>query len=145
MRTRLMGWFKRYLPAEIFALIGALAGGMIIDFTFHNAVLTALGGTWGDNIGYYGTIILMELSRQREKQKSLSFIALFKTARNILLEFSTAEYLDSFFIRPFALYFFPKLLNNVALGLIVGNLVTDVTFYIPTIISYELRKKFLKD
>ena len=138
-------WLKRYLPAEVFALIGALVGGGIINIIFHNAVSTALGGTWGDNIGYYGTIVFMELRRQKEQHKSISFIVIVKTTRNIILEFSTAEYLDSFFIRPFALYLFPQLLHNLSLGLIVGNILTDITFYIPTIISYELRNKFLKD
>lgn len=61
-----------------------------------------------------------------------------------MVEFGTAEYLDSFIVRPFAMYFFPKLLNNITLGLIAGKFAADGIFYIPTILSFELRKKYLK-
>lgn len=112
---------------------------------FHNPILTALGGTWGDNIGFYGVIVFMELLRQKENHKSISLITPIKIIRNIVLEFSMAEYLDSFFIRPAAMYFFPQVLNNLFLGLIVANLLANITFYIPTIVSYELRNRFIKD
>ena len=51
--------------------------------------------------------------------------------------FGFAEYLDSFVIRPSA--------GNVALGLVLGKLIADVTFYVPTIFFYELRKKYIKN
>jgi len=100
-------WLKRYLPAEIFATTCALLGGGITNLLFHNPILTALGSTWGENLGYYGTIIF------------------------------------SFIIRPFAMYIFPKITHNLYLGLIIGKLTADITFYIPTIIAFELKNKFL--
>ncbi|MFT7616336.1 MAG: hypothetical protein ACI8Y7_001167 [Candidatus Woesearchaeota archaeon] len=65
--------------------------------------------------------------------------------RNLLVEFGFSETLDSFIVRPFLMWFFQVWFGNVALGLLVGNILADVSFYIPTIISYELRKKHLKD
>lgn len=63
----------------------------------------------------------------------------------MLLEFGPAESMDSFLVRPAAMYFFPKLLGNIALGLLAGKLAADILYYIPTIMGYELRKKYFKD
>jgi hypothetical protein len=36
------------------------------------------------------------------------------------------------------------LLRNFTLGILIGKLIPDVSFYPVTIIFYELRKKYLK-
>jgi len=41
------------------------------------------------------------------------------------------------------MYIFPILIQNYSIGIIVGKIVADVVFYIPTIIAYELRKKYV--
>ncbi len=143
MKAKIKTWLKRYLPGEIFGTIGALIGGSTINFIFHNSILTALGATWGENIGYYGVIFYRDLMKIKHKNNYLNDI--FKVIRDLILEFGPSEYFDSFLIRPLAMYFFPKVLNNLTLGLIIGKLAADITFYIPTIIAFELRKKFLGD
>src|SRR5882762_10258669 len=145
MRIKLKIWLKRYLPAEIFGIIGALVGGTTINIFFHDATLTALAGTWGENIGYYGTIVFKDLKKQKEIHNKITFSILIKTVRNLFLEFGPGEYFDSLIIRPFAMYLFPKLLHNLALGFVVGKLAADITFYFPTIISYELKNRFFKE
>jgi hypothetical protein len=35
--------------------------------------------------------------------------------------------------------------NNIQLGIFVWKIIGDMVFYIPTVISYELRKKYLRD
>jgi hypothetical protein len=138
-------WLKRYGPAEVMGFIGAVSGGMITNILFGNSVVTALGGTWGENISYYGTVILKDLKKQKEKHFKLSFKIIIKLLRNLILEFGPAECFDSFLIRPFTLYIFPKILNNLPLGLIIGKFAADFIFYIPTIIAYELKNKFIKE
>jgi hypothetical protein len=145
IKRKLNEWIKRYLVAEIFALIGAVAGGTILNLIFHNSVLTALGGTWGENSGYYGYIISKDLEQRKAKGEKIFPSGILKVTRGIILEFGVAEYLDSFLVRPSAMYIFPKLVGNMPLGLIMGKFSADLIFYIPTIISYELKKKFLKD
>lgn len=116
-------------------------GGLLLHTLTHNAIGTALGGTWGENIAYYSFIIFRDFKRRPRK----NFSEFWKISRNLLIEFGPAEFLDSFFIRPTAMYFFPKLLNNIALGLVAGKLSADFIFYIPTILGYEFRKKYFKD
>lgn len=145
MKEKIIEWIKRYLPAEICALVGALTGGMITHFLFAKPVVTALGGTWGENIGYYGQILYVDIRKRKQKDERMTFIGLLKVLRDMIVEFSAGEYFDSFLIRPAAMYFFPRLVGSVPLGLLLGKISADVTFYLPTIVSYELRKKYIKD
>lgn len=141
MKQKIIIWLKRYIPAEIVAVCGALIGGFSVHVLFHNPILTAIGGTAGDTVFYYATIVVSDL----RKHKPITFRAFVKTIRNILLEFGPSEFLDSFIVRPFSMYIFPLLLQNVGLGLLVGKIVADIIFYIPTIIAYELRVKLGKN
>lgn len=145
MNVKIREWVKRYGLAEIYGLIGALIGGVFCQRIFQNSVMSALGGTWGENLGYYGAIILRDLKYQRKLHGIVDLTSILKIIRNIVIEFGPAEYLDSFLIRPFMMYIFPSVTNNLMIGLILGKFAADMIFYIPTIISYELKKRFLND
>ena len=145
MKVKIKKWINRYLPAEISGAIGAVFGGIIVNTVFHNPVLTALGGTWGENVGYYSVIIYRDIRRSKEKNREVNSYVLLKIFRNLIFEFGPGEFLDSFIVRPLSMYIFPKILNNLFIGLIVGKFAADFVFYIPTIISYELRDKLLKE
>lgn len=145
MKDKVKRWLRRYLPGEIFGTIGALIGGLVINTMFHNLILTAIGATWSENIGYYGVIFYRDLLKARHKHKKITLMRVCKIIRNLILEFGPSEYFDSFLIRPLSMYLFPTILNNLSLGLIIGKFVADIIFYIPTIIAFELRNKFLDE
>ena len=145
LKHKIVEWLKRYVPAEIVAVVGALVGGLITHQLFGHPVLTALGGTWGENLGFYGKIIYSDIQARRQKDEKITLIGFLKVVRNIVFEFGVAEAADSFVLRPMAMYVFPQLTGNVALGLLLGKFSADLTFYLPTIIFYELRKKLFKD
>lgn len=138
-------WIKRYLPAEIAAIIGALFGGLLTHYLFQNPIMTALGGTWGENAGYYGKILFDDFKKRKLKYGKVTLGGVLKILRNAIIEFGPGEYLDSFIIRPAAMYFFLKVTGSVPLGLFLGKISADITFYIPTIMGYEFRKKYIKD
>lgn len=138
-------WIARYLPAEALATSGAVLGGLLIDYLTKNSVLTAFGATWGENLGFYGTIFFQDLKKRMRQDNTITIGGIIKVLRGIFLEFGTAEFFDSFLIRPMAMYYSAKFIGNLAVGLAVGKLAADLIFYIPTIISYELRKKFIRD
>lgn len=148
VKHKIIEWMKRYVPAEILATIGALLGAQIIYVLTGSRILSAYVGTIGDNTFYYGFIIYREIKNDAKHSKNNNqkhgIKGLLKTIRNIIVEFGASEFLDSLLIRPFCMYIFPILLNNFSLGIIVGNMIANVIFYIPTIIAYELRKKHLK-
>ena len=101
-------------------------------------------GTLGENTGFYGKILYKDIQKRRKKDEKITFIGLLKVLRDTIFEFGIAEYLD-LLIRPTAMYFFPKIIGNVTIGLLVAKFAADVTFYTPAIIFYELRKKVFRD
>jgi len=139
---------KRYFPAEIFSIMGALLGAQIVFILTGNRILSAYAGAIGDNLFYYGLIVIREIITDAKHSKNNNqkhgIKGLLKTIRNIMVEFGPAEFLDSLILRPFCLYLFPILLKNYTMGIIVGTVAASFVFYIPTIIAYELRKKHLK-
>ena len=144
VQSKMSEWLKRYLPAEFCGIIGVAIGGNLTNILFHNAALTAVGGTIGENIGYYGKIVYADMLTRRKKDQKITLKGMIKVVRNTIVEFGVAEYLD-LIIRPFCLYMFPKIIGNIFFGLFVGKFAADIIFYIPTIIFYEIRKKFIAD
>ena len=133
-------WLHRYLPGEILGILFSILFATIVR-NFHPAVI-GYAGAMGSNVGFYGIIIVKDYSH-RFKKEGLSLRSLYKTTRNIIIEFGPAEYFDSFVIRPLVLALFPLFIPNFAFAIFLGNVAANVTFYIPVIMSYELRKKYL--
>ena len=148
MNSKIKEWIKRYLPAEIVATFTAILISTIVYLLTKNPIITALAGTWGENLGYYGFLSIREVVQSKKQHKldnkRYGVLSFFKNIRNLVLEFGFSEILDSFLIRPFAMYTFLLLVGNPQLGIFLGKISADIIFYIPTIIAYELRKKHLK-
>lgn len=139
MKHKLREWLWRYLPAEIAGTFTALASALVAHQLFKNEVLTAYAGAWGENIGYYSVIFVREFLKEGAE---FSFKNFLKIMRNVCVEFGVAEVLDSFVLRPLFMYIFPTLLKNYPAGILAGKIAADVTFYIPAILGYEVRKKY---
>jgi hypothetical protein len=140
-RGKAAEWLRRYLPAEVLATLCALLGGVLAGAG--GPALAALGGTWGENVGYYGTMLTRELRARRARKGRLTPAAVLRTIRNLVLEFGGAELLDSLLIRPAAMFAAIRLSGNLALGIALGKFAADLTFYLPAILAYELRQRFV--
>jgi len=148
MKMKIIEWVKRYAPAEVFALIGAFLGAGAGLFLTNNLIVSAYCAAFGENIFYYGLIIIRDMHNSHKEHKKVNkkytLLSFAKNIRDLIIEFGPAETLDSLLIRPFCMYLFPIVVGNFYLGILVGKLVADITFYGPTIIGYEFRKKYLK-
>lgn len=149
MREKIKSWLQRYAPAEIIGTASAVIGPIIISTITTQSLIIALVGTWGENFGFYGTMIFKEVGQTRKNYAKQGQIYHYKTflkdLRNIFIEFGLAESLDSLLIRPATMYASLLIFDNVALGILVGKIAADFIFYIPTILSFELRKKYIKN
>lgn len=138
-------WLWRYGPAEIISLPATLIPAQIVLHHSGNAIAAALTGTWGGNIGYFGTILLrdMWLTRNtfRSEGRHYGIKAFIKNLRALFLEFGVAEVLDTLLVRPALMYYLPRLLGNFSWGIITAKFAADLTFYIPAIIFYEWSKE----
>ena len=149
MKNKIKKWLKRYLPAEIFGTLSAIAGAGLAYSMTNNGIISAYAGTISENVGFYGYMLIKEVYdskiHHKNNNRKYTFTSFLKNARNLILEFGLAEIFDSLLLRPFFMYLFPLIIGNFALGIFVGKIVADITFYIPAIIAYELRKKHLID
>lgn len=147
-KKKVKNWLKRYLPAEILCTATAMIGALTVHYYTKNDILTALAGTWGENLGFYAVHIGRDIHDKKEQEKSAgksyTFISLFHNIKNTLLEFGPAEIIDSFLSRPFMMYFFPKITGNLHTGIFLGKIAADIIIYIPIIATYETRK-FIRD
>ncbi len=144
IKRKIKEWIKRYLPAEIAGTITAVSVAGITHMFYVNPVITAYSGSLGEAIGFYSTIFIQNILIVYKKKKTenikFSFLNFPKIITNIVLEFGPAGLLDGLFLRPFFMYLFPIYLKNFPLGILVGKIAGDFTFYILVILSYELKQ-----
>ncbi|MBI4225092.1 MAG: hypothetical protein HY617_02055 [Candidatus Sungbacteria bacterium] len=124
----------------VLATLAALISAHVIKSISGNNIIAGIAATWMDNLAFYGYIIFRDLKTRR-----FGIANLFKQARNMIIEFGPAEYFDSFLLRPFYLSAFPYFISNYSLAILLGSLTAEITYFIPTIFSYEVRKKIFKD
>lgn len=148
MKQKVKEWVKRYLPAEILSILATLFSAWLAFSLTNNGVTTALAGTWGGNIAYFGYIlisdIIISVNGCKLDGKSYSFKNFTLNLRALVVEFGVAELVDSLLIRPALMYYLPIWMGNLTAGILVAKIAADVTFYIPAIVSYELSKKYLR-
>jgi hypothetical protein len=148
MKVKIIEWIRRYVPAEVLSLITTfISAGLTFNYT-QNHITAALAGTWGGNAGFFGYILALDILRSAREchLKNISYKSrdLWKNIRALLVEFGITEIADSFFIRPFLMYYLPVLLNDFSMGILLAKVAADVTFYIPAIFFYEVNKKYNK-
>lgn len=110
---------------------------------FHNFIISAFITTWVENLLFYSIIAYNDLKSKNNKK--LLFKDYLIQLRNMFVEFGSAEYFDSFLIRPFCLSFFPYIISNYTFAIFVGLMAANIIYYFFVIISYESRKKMFKD
>ncbi len=141
-------WIKRYWLPETIGTVFAYLGYFIIYKLTNSEIAAAFGGTWGENLGFYGTVITREIIQDKkwlnENGEKYNLKAITKTFAKLASEFGPAEYLDSFVIRPLTIGLGAKYLGQTV-GILAGKLTADILFYISAIISYELRKKLFSN
>jgi hypothetical protein len=136
-------WLKRYGVAEIAGLCTAVVGSFATRALTGSEIAAAYGGAIGENLGYYGVIIGREVVHDRRAAFAAGggygLAGAWRTARNLALEFGAAEALDSGVLRPLAMGLGVRFFGR-AVGIVVGKLAADLTFYVPVICAYELRR-----
>jgi hypothetical protein len=146
-RTKGAEWLKRYGVAEVAGLCTAVVGSFAARAVTHSEIAAAYGGAIGENLGYYGVIVGREVVHDRRgtigNGRRYGFAGASRTARNLFLEFGAGEALDSTVLRPLAMGLGVRLIGP-GLGIIAGKLAADLTFYVPVICAYELRRYFAR-
>lgn len=144
VRNKFKGWLKRYLPAELVGTITALLAASIAHGFDQTAIFTAYIGSFGEAIGFYSSVVIQHvlLFKKRHKKDSIPFSLsdFIRIILAILVEFGFAGLVDGLLLRPFFMYLFPILLNDFTLGILVGKIAGDITFYLLVILAYETKQ-----
>ena len=136
-RRRVWRWVRRYGPAEVAATAGALLGALV-GARFAGPAGAAFGGDLGEGIAFYAVVVAMELRAERATPRR-------RTGRRVLVdllrEFGPAEALDSFLVRPLAMYAGTYVTGDLLAGTLLGKVVADVVFYAIAGTAYERRNR----
>lgn len=138
-------WLHRYIPSEIAAITTAYLGFWYVFTTTGNHTAASYASAMTENIGFYSVILFREIRKARKeallnntKYTSSDF---FKTCIGLFFEFGPGEILDSFIVRPVTIGLGTHYLG-MELGVLLGKLSADVTFFVPTILIYEFKKNY---
>ena len=135
-RHRLVRWLRRYAPAEVGATLGAPLGALV-GARLGGAVGGAVGGDVGEGLAFYAVVVVREL---RGERMSAGPRSLRQVLLDLLVEFGPAEALDSFVVRPLAMYVGPMVTGDLLTGTIAGKLAADLLFYALAALAYEQRR-----
>jgi hypothetical protein len=141
MWQKFLHYLKRYGLAEIAGAVCVLLISSLTYYFTRNKIIAAYAGTIGENIGFYGVIILRDTIDAKRKAAHWSGKEIWQVLKNILIEFGIAEALDTFLMRPLMLYLFTSLFTNYQIGALAGVVVADILFYSLAVLSSELNKK----
>jgi hypothetical protein len=135
-------WLRRYGPAEVLALVGALAGYFLLEAATGNHAAAAYGAAVGDNLAYYGFLFAREVAgRATLARRPTNRIRVWARSLHALTcEFGPAEVLDSTIVRPGCTAIATAALGPAA-GVLAAKVVADLLFYVPVICTYELRRR----
>jgi hypothetical protein len=134
---RMSDWLWRYGPPELLGTLAMIVGAALTHKLSDSIAAAALVGNWAEALAFYGLIILRTLWASRPLSARVAWIG----ARNLVLEFGSAELLNGIVIRPIALYGAIALTPSFALGIVLGKVVADILFYLQTIACYELLRR----
>ena len=140
---KLLEWMARYGLPEACGTVSALSGAAAVFALTQNEVASAYGGAMAENFGFYTVMVTREIRADRRSAAAAGLpygrSGLGRTLRNLLIEFGPAEIADTGFIRPLAMGLGAHFLDR-HVGVLVGKIAGDIIFYIPVILTYELRQ-----
>lgn len=142
-KAKIKSWLLKFLPAEIVGTATAVCAASFCHIFSNNGVFIAYIGSLGEAIGFYLTIVIQNIISFKKKHqldnRKFSFKVFAQIISTIVLEFGPAGVIDGLFLRPFLMYIFPIFLGDFTLGVLVGKIVGDFTFYGLVIMTSEIK------
>ncbi len=135
--------------AELLSLVATLAVAQLTFYMTQSQITTALMATLWGNVVYFGCILVSDVIATKKECATSNQVyntkTLLKNIRAMFVEFGVAEVIDSLLVRPALMYYLPILVGDLSLGTFLAKIAADLSFYVPTIIFYEISKKGLRN
>jgi FHA domain len=141
-RKRWLEWIRRYGPAEVMGIAGALGGYWAGQMLTGSLVVSAFAAALSESVGFYAVLLLRDMVRDAyaagARRVRYGPRELAGTWRNVFIGFGPVELLDAAVLRPLCMglggwYLGPRL------GVIVAKIVADVAFYAASTLTTEAR------
>lgn len=146
IRDKGLEYTRRYLPAELAGTVTAIAASYVSRAVSDSNIWAAYAATLGENVGFYGTMIIQETLNDRRTsirdRNSYTITDFWRTLRNLFIEFGPAEITDSLVTRPGLMFMGLQYIPAQWLGIFTGKVLADGVFYLASASSRELREKF---
>jgi hypothetical protein len=143
LRGRIGVWLRRYVPAEVAAVLGAVIAAAVAD-RFGVPAATAYAATIGEGVAFYAVILIRDVrvlslaaGAHRPARRRAGVV---QAMRGLAVEFGPAEVLDTAAVRPLAMLLGPMIVGNVTAGVVLGKVAADVIFYAIAIASFEMSR-----
>jgi hypothetical protein len=135
-------WVKRYAPPEISGTVTMVLSGMLVAGLGAPAVVVGIVATVAESVGFYaiaGVGVWREQRRNFPDRGRLRILV--RVLGLLLVEFGTAELLDTLLVRPGALTVALLFIPNVAVALVAGKVVADIVFYVLAATAFRVTEK----
>lgn len=143
---RLRQWLRRYLPAELLAIVVAAVCATCADAVSNDQLVVVGASIVGSSTGYYGLIVMREMIHARRASHARHIRdtrrAGYTTVRNLALDFGSAELLDSLLFSPALLYLWIQAVPNLQLAVLLGEVASTSAFYSAVVVAHNVRRAF---
>ena len=78
IKIKVKKWLKRFLPAEFFGTITALAFSYITYYSTNSLIVAAYAGSIGETLGFYITIIIQDIFIEQQELKGVNTTVSFR-------------------------------------------------------------------
>ena len=147
MRHRFADWIRRYGFAELVGTASAIAGSIGARAFTGSEIAAAYGGAVGESLGFYSTMLVREFRagrrQARAEGRAYSWRDASRASALMAVEFGPAEVADTGVLRPLAIGLGTRWLGH-GWGVVVGKLAADIVFYVPVIVTYEMRRRLAR-
>jgi hypothetical protein len=145
---KVRGWIVRYGPPEVIGTGCAFLGSFLGFAWTRSEITAAYGGTLGELLGFYGTIIARDViadfrataRASSERRGTLLVLCVRRALGHALVEFAPAEVLDASVLRPLAMGLGTNMFGR-AWGVTAGKLLSDLAFYTAVVTGETVRRR----
>ena len=144
LKKRVWEWVVRYGPLDCCAATTSYLAYFYAHGATGSEVWSAFASAWGENIGFYGYLLIREtladMATAKRRLYDYNGKERWRTLKNVFSEFGIAEIFDSLFIRPVCIGCVVHYIGPI-FGIYLGGQLADFAFYLPAIFSFEYRKE----
>ena len=133
---------RRLLLAVVVAALCATC----VDAVSNDQVLIVGASIVGSTTGYYGLFVIREMMHTRRVTQGRHLRSTrragYSTVRTVVVDFGSAELLDSFLFSPVLLYLCIQAVPNLQLAVLLGELASTIAFYSVVFVVHAVRRAF---